>query len=364
MIKVLVFGAGAIGRGYLPWIFPVDTHILDYVESNQTLLEELRRIEKYTSYMTKDSSYHQLAIDGCRYFSLTEVNSDLLNSYDFIATAVGPRQFLSLAKLFQGTDVPIVCFENDRDLVLKMRLALDRDNIYFGIPDVISSNTSSESISNASPMSLITEDGVCFVEEAAQALAGDVKYVSETEMSRQWAAKLYIHNTPHCIAAYLGSLAGVTYLHEAMQLPEINRVVRGAANEMKHTVENIFDLDEDFSQYYLDKEIARFENQLLYDPISRIAREPFRKLALDNRLIGAASFALSVGVSIEYLMIGITAAFRYDDSNDPDHHIKPLYRALSKGDFLEIAIGLHKNEPVYRALYHNWGKINEYLDEI
>ena len=34
-----------------------------------------------------------------------------------------------------------------------------------------------------------------------------------------------------------------------------------------------------------EKEINRFANKLLFDPISRVAREPIRKLSPNNRII-------------------------------------------------------------------------------
>ena len=48
---------------------------------------------------------------------------------------------------------------------------------------------------------------------------------SQDEIKKQWAAKLYIHNTPHCIAAYLGSLCGKKYLHEGMSVTSVNSIV-------------------------------------------------------------------------------------------------------------------------------------------
>ena len=41
----------------------------------------------------------------------------------------------------------------------------------------------------------------------------------------------------------------------------------------------------------MNKELKRFENKLLFDPISRVAREPLRKLRSDNRIILALRLA-------------------------------------------------------------------------
>ena len=73
--------------------------------------------------------------------------------------------------------------------------------------------------------------------------------------------------------------------------------------EMNQTITKLYNLDEDFTNWYSEKELQRFANKLLHDPISRVAREPFRKLGLNDRLIGAAQLSLSVGVLPKNLII-------------------------------------------------------------
>ena len=104
------------------------------------------------------------------------------------------------------------------------------------------------------------------------------------------------------------------------------------------------------NRIYLNKEIARFKNILLHDPIKRIAREPFRKLALNDRLIGAASKAIANNISVENTLTGVIAAFRYDDYDDPDRNIKILFESLDREDFLRIAIGLNQHEVIYQLI--------------
>jgi mannitol-1-phosphate/altronate dehydrogenase len=149
-----------------------------------------------------------------------------------------------------------------------------------------------------------------------------------------------------------------------MNIPLINTVVRGAAMEMRDTCVLKLGVDEEFADFYFEKEIARFENTLLFDPISRIAREPFRKLALDNRLIGATALCLSAGVRPSNIVMGTIAAFHYNNPNDDDHHIRTLIKSLSREDFLQIAIGLHKNDVVYQLILENWERSREKIERL
>ena len=349
--KILVYGAGAIGRGYIPWIFPSDRYELSFVESNSELRGLLQEKKEFTTYRTKNSQYEKLTCKFKDCFDLGEENPE---EYDGVITAVGPRKVHSLIERLSNVECPIVLFENDSTLANELRSISGKDNIYFGIPDVITSNTAQSDMLENDPLSIITEDGICFAEDGAVSLGGDISYVSQDEIRKQWAAKLYIHNTPHCIAAYLGSLCGKKYLHEGMSVTSVNSIVVGAMEEMSQTVIKLFDLDKEFVDWYSEKELARFSNTLLYDPILRVAREPFRKLGLHDRLIGASQLALRSGVIPKNLILGIMSAFLYEEENDEDFNIKILLNSLDPKSFLKLIINLHPHEALYSLIIDNW----------
>ena len=69
-----------------------------------------------------------------------------------------------------------------------------------------------------------------------------------------------------------------------MESTKIKDIVENAMIEVKLMLKNKYNIEEDFLDYYANKELQRFSNNLLCDPISRVAREPFRKLAKNERL--------------------------------------------------------------------------------
>ena len=356
--KILVYGAGAIGRGYLPWLFPSDRYDISFVEINERLRNLLRKQKQFTTFQTKTDQYESLVIQFDECFDLGEEDP---TCYDGIITAVGPRQVYSLIESFSNVECPIVLFENDANLSKELKDITGKDNIYFGVPDVITSNTASADMLSEDPLSIITEDGVCFVHDGASALGGNISYVDQDELDKQWITKLYIHNTPHCIAAYLGAMKGHMYLHEGMKNDAIYAIVEGAMTEMSTAIITLFDIDRDFVEWYSKKELARFSNSLLLDPISRVAREPFRKLGLNDRLMGAAQLALSSGVMPNNLILGIISAFLYDQENDEDFHIKILVNALERDKFLELIINMNPHEALYKIIIRQWSETLEIL---
>ena len=363
MKKVLIYGAGAIGRGYLPWVFTPDSFKYSFVESNDRIRSLLNKSKKYTSYMTSNSSYEskEFSLDYC-YEPGEEL--EYIDDFDAVLIAVGPRNFPSLIPNFINTDIPIICFENDSQLSEKMKLKTGNKNVVFGIPDVITSNTASEELLSKDELSIITENGECFIDEKVKNLGGNCKYISTPELEKQWKAKLYIHNTTHCIAAYLGNIIEGKYLHNSMESPEIKEIVENSMIEVKLMLKNKYNIEEDFLDYYANKELQRFSNNLLCDPISRVAREPFRKLAKNERLIGAASLCLSVGILPINLIKGIMAAFCFDKEDDNDFHIKYLIKSLKKEDFLKIIIGLRENEALFQLIVQNWDNNIKLINEL
>ncbi len=84
----------------------------------------------------------------------------------------------------------------------------------------------------------------------------------------------------------------------------------------------------------------------MFDPISRVAREPLRKLGLEGRLIGAAQICLSYGVMPNNLLIGIAAALLFEDQKDPDRHLAFFKDTLTKEAFNAYILGLRDGEPL------------------
>ncbi|MHB9156118.1 MAG: mannitol dehydrogenase family protein, partial [Endomicrobiales bacterium] len=195
------------------------------------------------------------------------------------------------------------------------------ERVYFAIPDVITSNTASKGLLKNDPLSVISENGELFIDDGAKEIKGDIKYCDKNELQKQWTAKLYLHNTPHCIAAYLGALVGVRYLHESMKYPEIREIVTGSMQEMLTALKLKWDIPHSFLEWYADKEIQRFSCELLFDPISRVAREPLRKLELEGRLMGAAQICLSLGFIPKNILTGIASALLFENIDDSDWHL-------------------------------------------
>ena len=295
-----VFGAGAIGRGFLPWVFK-DCHF-QFVDPNVSL-----RRDSYTTFMVGDNGYSRLTVP---------IHGEL--KPDVIFCCVGTRNCTKIADEFRDPSIPVYVCENDSRVVPVLRAMTGNDNIWFAIPDVITSNTAPPAMLELDPLAVVTERGHLYMPFASRVLEG-CNYLSDEMMQKQWIAKLYLHNTPHCIAAYLGWAKGYKYIHECMKDDEIREVINGVLDECTRMVMARYGLNKNFADYYAQKEIARFSNPMLFDPITRVAREPLRKLGEGERLIGAARLCIQSNITPYNIIKGIKMCQTYDNPDDPDY---------------------------------------------
>ena len=363
MKKILIYGAGAIGRGFIPWVFPPTEFELYYVESNSRIRELLNKQKKFLTFKTMEGKYEKLEVPIVHCYNSGE-EIDIIGNMDAIIISVGPRNALSLKESLMNTDLPIICCENDSTIPELLQAATNNSNIVFGIPDVITSNTAPEELLKQDPLSIVTENGVCYIDNKVAEIGGNCNYVNTEELRKQWLAKLYIHNTPHCIAAYLGNVLMVDYIHESMKNKSVEKIVSEAMFETEKMLMERFHLEEEFLKSYSQKELKRFKDTLLFDPIIRVAREPFRKLATNDRLISAAELCLASGIIPENIMMGIMAAFCYNNEQDPDYNIRYLMKALEPRDFLKIIIGLRGDDALFAIMVNRWTNNLQKLGEL
>lgn len=353
MLRIGVVGAGAIGRGFVPWLFRSQEASFFFVENNVSILQVLKR-DTFTTFRSSKRGYESISVSVG---GVVQSAKELPGDCDFYIVAAGTRVFPEIVESFAPVSAPILSLENDRSIVQAASRARPDLEIFFGIPDVIASPTAPGPLLQEDPAACVTEVGTCYIPEI---LGGtipwgpDIVFASEEAMHEQWMAKLFLHNTPHCIAAYLGSLSGKTFLHEGFENPKLSKVVEASVSEMTEMLGRKHGLDSSFLESYGRKELERFKDRLLFDPIARVAREPFRKLAPRERLVGAAELALSVGVVPRAIQTGILAAFLYDRADDADWHLRFLREGLDPAAFLEIVLGLSPASALFGSLLDDW----------
>ena len=159
--------------------------------------------------------------------------------------------------------------------------------------------------------------------------------------------KLFTLNTGHAITAYLGSLRGIPTIDKSIADEQISTIVRGAMQESGLGLIHKFGFDHDAHFKYIEKIIGRFRNPYLNDDVTRVGREPLRKLSASDRLIKPLLTAREYGVETPNLLLGIGAALRYDNPEDAQS-VKMQAEIAEKGIRSAAAgfTGLNEDNPV------------------
>jgi mannitol-1-phosphate 5-dehydrogenase len=162
------------------------------------------------------------------------------------------------------------------------------------------------------PLSLLGEEYSEWTADRT-ALRGDVLPVVKTlelveGQDRYLQRKLYIHNTGHATFGYLGFLKGCTYVHEAAQDPGIMRICERAIEESGWAVEKEHGFSPEVIAAYRRALTDKCVLPQLPDELTRVVRDPVRKLGAEERFFGPIGLLLRHGRSPEYLLYGVAAA--------------------------------------------------------
>jgi mannitol-1-phosphate/altronate dehydrogenase len=359
--NVVIIGAGAIGRGYLPLVLNNDKYNFIFIDQNLKILNLLKKKKYYFSYKIKNNLYVKKKIFIKSAFHINQLAHLKLKNLSLCFVCIGPRNIKDIIFFLKTINTPIIVCENDPETVNEIKKNIKNKKVFFAVPDVITSNTSPKKLLKKDQLSIVSEDGELYIEKGPR-IYGELKFLSKKDLLKiQWTAKLYLHNTPHCIAAYLGSIINVKYIHNAMKNQFVRKIVEGSMNEMLKTLKLNWDISHNFLEWYAQKEINRFKNTLLFDPISRVAREPLRKLEINGRLIGAAQLCLYNGVFPNNILKGIVSAFMFENHQDADNHIELLQNSMRPEHFNQYILGLRTGEPLDLLLKD---KLNQIRNEL
>lgn len=347
--KILIYGAGAIGRGFLPQILKPYGYEFSFVEKNKKIIDLMRSKKYFKAAIAGVNNYEFIKIPIKKCYEFGD-NIDI-GQYNLVFTCVGPNNCYELAEQLKKAKAVISC-ENDAFSAEKLRKLSGNPNIYFGIPDVITSNTAPNELIKIDPLTTVTERGILILEKGNYRLPQEIPQLDRKELDMHWNCKMFIHNTPHAIVAYLGWMRRYKYIHEAMADREIDKIATGAITELTKAIIISGLAEKNFAENYKDKELKRFRNKLLHDPIVRVAREPLRKLSKDNRLILGLRLCSFYNIIPHNIACGIKAALMYDNVNDGEsQYIQNLRKSMDDCEVLKEISGIELLDPHNKFIF-------------
>jgi mannitol-1-phosphate 5-dehydrogenase len=121
----------------------------------------------------------------------------------------------------------------------------------------------------------------------------------------------------HAVTAYLGYLAGAATIAEAINRPELRLFVEKTMRQTAQALSDHYGVEYNQLEDHVQDLLSRFANIRLGDTVSRVGRDPLRKLDKQDRLAGALRFTVEQGKQPYHLALAMAAALKFDAEGDP-----------------------------------------------
>lgn len=338
--KLVIFGAGKIGRSFIGQLFSRGGYEVVFVDAYKLLVDELNRRGKYRVIVKSDVE-ETLWIHNVRAIYAGQVPDVVgeVATAGILAVSVGqsglpavmPVIAEGLVKRFDidpAVPLDIIIAENLRNAAEYFKTALGKLTPD-GYPLEKLAGFVETSIGKMVPIMLqkdVEEDMLQIFAEPYNTLILDknafknpiptVDGLAPKENMKAWVdRKLFIHNLGHATAAYLGYLFNpqYIYLHEALANDMIHHDVRDTMLEAagillrkypgEFTTETLTD--------HIDDLLRRFQSKALGDTIFRVGCDLMRKLAADDRLSGAIRLAIDFGLPYDRILYALVCGFHF-----------------------------------------------------
>lgn len=338
--KVVIFGAGATGRGHIGQLAYASGYRLVFVDKDESLVRELSASGRYTVRLV-GAEVREVIIEGFTVHPLSDGQAiaEEIASAPLVLTAVlaenlpGVAPALSLGIMRRaelGIEAPlnVIACENMidgsaalRQYVLEVLDARYHEYLraHVGFPNAMISRV--VPAPKANRLLLEAEDYNEWPVDRGGFLGDDPGIEGLTlvdNLSALLERKLYMHNTGHAVCGYLAWLKGYKVMCEAILDPWIQPIVRGAMGESGEALRRKHGFSQESIARYAEDFIPRVAGKLILDPVSRVIRSPLRKIGCNERLIGPACMALDYGLVPRNLALGIAALLRYFSPDDPE----------------------------------------------
>lgn len=379
-MKAVIFGAGRIGCGLAGQLLRDSGYEVVFVARNPALTEHLNRVGRYRVRLAGQGETREIMVDKIRAVSSGEIGrvAGEIADADLIITSVGSDNIKDICGLIAAgikrrvRPVNVLAFENSESAGASLRdwvgrhlpkdFPLDRH----GFAGVQISRAVTQRIGDPGsnePLVFVGDPYSRFIVDG-KGLRGTLPHIEGmlvTDNYNAWVQKKFcMFSAAHATTAYLGHMKGYRYIHSAIRDPQIRAAVLAVIKEGQQGLAARYGGEIAGDESDCQEILERIGNAQLCDPISRVGREPGRKLRAKDRLVGTARLAEAAGVEPKYLGLAIAAALFFNNHRDPSafelqHHVS----TQGGEETIYKFCGVDSNSPLGRLAADAWNRLSE-----
>ncbi len=365
MAKAVIFGAGAVGLGFLGELLSRSGYQLTYVDTDLPLVRELNGQGSYV-FNKVGRDIKSIAVSNVQAISSDEPTGQrqmatTLGEAQVAFTATGARALPAIGAVLARTlsimeprpsPLNIFCCENHHNAALALREATEKalgketglieqlrfvntvvarmcQRVTTAQRDLTPLTPNSDTVIVAEDYDRLPTDGDG-VADPRPVVAG-LEYFSAAKFTAWDKRKLFAHNGIHALIAVLGKLGGYQYFYQAAEDPDISAITRRAMwDEVGRALVSEyprFFSAQDFDDFATDL-YSRLISPQFADTVDRGTRGSLRMIRPeDGRLSGAAQFVASADIIPFGLCVGIAGVMHLNSIAAAD-----ISSALSEAD--------------------------------
>jgi mannitol-1-phosphate 5-dehydrogenase len=345
--KLVLFGAGKIGRSFIGQVFSRSGYEVVFIDINRQLVDLLNERGQYKVVIKRnkgDEIIPVLHVKGVHLSDSENVITELAGA-SLAALSVGQQGLPSAIPLIAKALVQrrnmhgewpldIIIAENMRNsdeyVAGELKKALPLDYPLDALVGLVETSIGkmvpimSQRDLEADPLQVIAEsyNSLIVAKHGFKNPVPDVEFLSPKENIKAWVdRKLFIHNLGHATAAYLGFRKNPAwiYIYEALDDPEILEATRLTMLQSADILMALYPGEFSHPQLeaHVDDLLQRFKNKALGDTIFRVGCDLYRKLSPEDRLVAPIKTAIRYGKPCDRIMEALIAAisFRARDEN-------------------------------------------------
>jgi mannitol-1-phosphate 5-dehydrogenase len=351
--KIVIFGAGKIGRSFIGQLFSRSGYEVVFVDINCKLIEDLNLRKQYKVVIKSDEVNEILLIQNVRGVCLAnspEVINELASA-SIAALSVGqqglPDAIILIAKALkfrrdQFGDQPLdfIIAENMRnsdkylydelgkylpsDYPREYLLGLIETSIGKMVP-IMSGKDFEED-----PLQVFAEpyNTLIVAKKGFRNPVPHVKNLDPKENIKAWVdRKLFIHNLGHATAAYLGfkKHPDSIYIYEVLEDPEIFEVTRKTMLQSADILMALYPGEFTIGQLeaHIDDLLHRFRNLALGDTIFRVGCDLYRKLSPEDRMVAPVKAAIAFNKPYDLILKALISGISFRAKDENGNYLPP-----------------------------------------
>jgi mannitol-1-phosphate 5-dehydrogenase len=332
--KILVFGAGRIGRSFIGQLFSCAGYKVVFVDVDRKLIDRLIESKAY-AVMIRDSQ-HPDEERTIPVKNITALHADeeekiiiQIEEADVLATSVGKNGLSGLTRIldrgirsrynrYPRNPIDIILAENVRNAGDFLRSALLKGgatypvDTYVGLVEtsigkMVPIMTREQMV--ADPLAVYAEPYNTLILDA-RAFKNSVPAVpglSPKDNMKAWVdRKLFIHNMGHAALAYRANFhfPDLVYTWEALENLYLLKITRDTMLQSAGILRAMYPDEFDAGQLteHVDDLLMRFANKALGDTLFRIGCDLKRKLGRDDRLLVPILAGINLDLPVDLIL--------------------------------------------------------------